>query len=163
LTAAHCTTNLPDQYTLYKVRVGEWDTRENPDCFYDENGYGDCNEPHQDIVISENIAHPKFVGKPQTHFDIALLRLAKKVKLSETVHPICLPKFEAINQLDLTDKFLDVVGWGRTEDAPASPFKLKVSLKAFANSECSEFYKNFSKTILASQMCVGGVEGSDSW
>jgi len=160
LTAAHCTEELPFDYFLNHVRLGEWDTTKNLDC---ESDGEDCNEPHQDIIISGKIAHPKYVGKPQNHFDIALLRLARKATLSKVLKPICLPVDETLYPQDLAGTQVTAAGWGTTENHVYSPKKMKVNLMVYENRNCSLSYAKYNRTITSNQICSGGINAEDTW
>lgn len=62
------------------MRLGEYNTKTNPDCL-DDNGYADCNEPHQDYGVEEAIAHPGYdVNDIKRYNDIALVRLSRPVR-----------------------------------------------------------------------------------
>ncbi|TDH05204.1 hypothetical protein EPR50_G00139320 [Perca flavescens] len=101
ITAAHCLTH-PDYATrVVFVRVGEHDVNK------DEG-------PERDHVIAEQHIHPLYDAKKSPYNnDIALLKLASPVELSNQRRPICLgPK-------DFTEKLLRdsssslVSGWGQ--------------------------------------------------
>ncbi|XP_037375329.1 complement factor B [Talpa occidentalis] len=84
LTAAHCFT-VEDQKHSIKVNVGG---------------------KRQDLEIEEVLFHPKYningkaaKGIPEFYdYDVALVKLKKKLKYDQTVRPICLPCTEGTNQ-----------------------------------------------------------------
>lgn len=92
LTAAHCfKTPLVDKD--YKVYVGAHDI-EKP--MYME----------QEIVAEKVFMHEKYDPNLTIH-DIAVIRLSKPIKISDTVNVICLPGVEvgkAVNQTVWTSK-----------------------------------------------------------
>jgi hypothetical protein len=47
-------------------------------------------------------------------YDIALLRLAKKIKFNDFVQPICLPLDPSLMEKDYTGHTFDVAGWGNS-------------------------------------------------
>ena len=59
-------------------------------------------------AVAETFVHPGY-KKPSTYNDIALIRLAKKLKLTATIKPACLPQPE-----DRPDqiKSFEATGWG---------------------------------------------------
>ncbi len=61
------------------------------------------------VKIVEYIPHPDYV-KPLTYNDLALLRLERKVNLSRSVLPACLPQpsFRLESRIDL-----GTTGWGQ--------------------------------------------------
>jgi secreted trypsin-like serine protease len=140
--------------TLTGVRLGEWDSSNNPDCIDEE-----CAESSIDFKVESITMHENY--DPGTeHNDIALVRLAKEVKFSTYVKPLCLPLEESLRDFDYTDKVLTAVGWGDTsENGEASDIKLKVKLTGVSNEACSLVYSD----IVDAQLCAGGVEGEDTW
>lgn len=67
-------------HKLYRisVRLGEWDLNRHIDCDLDL-----CAPPAQDIIIQEKIAHENYIPQLRSqYYDIALLRLARKVEYS---------------------------------------------------------------------------------
>lgn len=70
-----------------------------------------CNPPPIDNRVVDKIVYPdyRFATKNQ-HFDIALLRLAKKVEFNEFVKPICLPLEPNLRTKDYTNHKFEVAG-----------------------------------------------------
>jgi hypothetical protein len=97
------------------VRVGEWNTANATDCEYDNEGNEEfCAPPPIDIKVVGQIVHPEFVPKSSTSYhDIALVRLAKRVKFNDYVKPICLPLDAAFETIDYTGYSFEVTGWGK--------------------------------------------------
>ncbi|CAH0728366.1 unnamed protein product, partial [Brenthis ino] len=113
LTAAHCVkgADLPKNWKLSAVRLGEWNVSSEHDCYLDE-----CSPPVMDIPVEEAIAHEGYnpVDGHQQN-DIALLRLEKEVRISDFVKPICLPLSSDVRDKTFDDFTMEVAGWGKTE------------------------------------------------
>lgn len=66
-----------------------------------------------DSNIIEIIVHPKYRRVSTNKYnDIALLQMAKKVKFTDFVSPICLPLDPSLRTLNFTGHTFDVAGWG---------------------------------------------------
>jgi secreted trypsin-like serine protease len=120
-------------------------------------------EPVQDIAIEQKFPHPQYY--PQTanqHNDIALLRLASKVRYTDYIKPICLPRTDALKRKDYVGIPLTVAGWGKTETASASNIKLYVDVDGVGGNQCNQVYRSEGVQIVNSQICAGGVPGKDS-
>ncbi|KAJ8723965.1 hypothetical protein PYW07_007945 [Mythimna separata] len=160
LTAAHCVkgSDLPPNWRLSQVRLGEWNTSSEVDCFHD-----DCSGPVQDIPVEEIIPQEGYVPEDTNqHNDIALLRLAFNAQFNDFVKPICLP----LNS-DLRNSFyegfdMEVAGWGKTETRTESDVKLKVRVPVVNLNNCARVYERVTRQIDTSQICAGGVAGQDS-
>ncbi|EDV42854.1 uncharacterized protein Dana_GF18202 [Drosophila ananassae] len=163
LTAAHCVAAIPSDWQLTGVRLGDWDTRTNPDCTTEFNGREDCNDPYVDIAVSERIPHPQYPGnaRDQLH-DIALLRLRDEVKYSDFISPVCLPSLPSQRDQMFLGRKAVVAGWGRTETNATSSVKLKAELDPVSTRSCNERYASQRRTVTTNQLCAGGVEGVDS-
>ncbi|XP_044077859.1 coagulation factor IXb [Siniperca chuatsi] len=98
ITAAHC---LIETKQGFFVRVGEHDVN------LDEG-------PERDHVVAEQHSHPLYDYKksPYNH-DIALLKLASPVELSNQRRPICLGPKDFIENLLRESSSSLVSGWGR--------------------------------------------------
>ncbi|XP_053691721.1 CLIP domain-containing serine protease B4-like [Sabethes cyaneus] len=158
LTAAHCVSGIPFSWTINAVRLGEWDIQSDPDCLYDDS---DCFEPVQDIQVEKEIVHEDFVNtRLQVQNDIALLRLAKEVRTSQTVQPICLPLNEQFSTRQYEDMKMFVTGWGQTESETNSRYKMVVAVKGVSQQLCRRHY--LTASIDDSQICAGEEMGKDS-
>lgn len=151
LTAAHC-INVGD-WTLFSVRLGEWDVESEVDCTD-----GDCSDPPMDVPIEQKFQHERYsASNPQTHNDIALLRLSRAVKFSYFVKPICLPvepHLRASVMPSYAGHDFDVAGWGKTEYGVKSRYKLAVQVAGQNNAVCTAAYSVYQ--IIDSQVCAGG-------
>ncbi|XP_055541376.1 CLIP domain-containing serine protease B15-like [Wyeomyia smithii] len=157
VTAAHCVKQI-GKLKLIAVRLGEWDITTEIDCKYNTGDERVCNSyPHIDIPIDATIAHPEY---SDTKHDIALLKLANIVTMTDLISPICLPTSAMDENLVVEDETFDVAGWGRTEQVHQSLRKRKASIPGQPLSVCQEKYVNVSLT--ENQLCVGGISGVDS-
>lgn len=160
LTAAHCVkgADLPTTWRLTQVRLGEWNTTSDVDCFHD-----DCSGPVQDIPVEEIIAQENYDPQDsQQHHDIAMLRLAYNAQYNDFVKPICLPMTNELRNSFFEGFDLEVAGWGKTETRTESEVKLKVRVPVVSLNRCAAVYQRVSRTIESTQICAGGVQGQDS-
>lgn len=140
LTAAHCLTR--EQPNV--ARLGQ------------VNLMAAAGEDGQDIAIADIIMHPDYVPSRNYH-DIALLRLASNVSMSENVYPACLrtsvvdvPNEAWVRwwriRADYTNPIcifrLLVTGWGDTsvERRERSNVLLKTNLTAVDLPICNQTY-----------------------
>ncbi|XP_055638364.1 CLIP domain-containing serine protease B4-like isoform X2 [Toxorhynchites rutilus septentrionalis] len=158
VTAAHCIAGIPETWKINAVRLGEWDTQNDPDC--EEDGRI-CYERVQDIDVEKAIVHEHFIDrKTEVHNDIALLHLSRKARYSETVMPICLPLGARFASKSYVLSKMFVSGWGRTETERRSRYKLFVELNGVTLEECRQQYR--MANINDRQICAGGEAGKDS-
>ncbi|KAH0947924.1 hypothetical protein HN011_012040 [Eciton burchellii] len=160
LTAAHCLKgkDLPQNWRLSSVRLGEYDTDTDRDCLSDGNGGETCTDDPITVGVEEQIAHEQY--QPQSReqrYDIALLRLSHNVTFSKYIKPICLPSSSTSLQ-----GMLQVAGWGKTESRSSSNVKLKLSLPLVDQDQCNQVYGNVSVQLGYGQICAGGQRGKDS-
>ncbi|KAL0869170.1 hypothetical protein ABMA27_007457 [Loxostege sticticalis] len=160
LTAAHCVKgeDLPTNWKLSQVRLGEWNTSSAVDCIAE-----DCSGPPQDIPVERIIAHEYYdpADSDQIH-DIALLRLEHNALFNDFVKPICLPTLNEFKLNSLDGYNMEVAGWGKTESRSESDVKLKVSVPVVSNPKCESVFSRVNRRITNKQMCAGGKEGQDS-
>lgn len=119
-----------------------------------------CNDPYRDIGVEEVIIHEQY--SPQSfnqHNDIALIRMSQKVVFTDFIKPICL-------QVDSTPSYVGqavtVAGFGKTESAVSSNFKLKVSLNIVENEKCNQLFRLEGRRLHEKQFCAGGQKNIDS-
>ncbi|XP_059053397.1 CLIP domain-containing serine protease HP8-like isoform X2 [Achroia grisella] len=160
MTAAHCVKgdDLPTNWRLSQVRLGEWNTSSSVDCVGD-----DCSGPVQDISIEQTIAHEGYdpSDKDQQN-DIALLRLSRNAQFNDFVKPICLPISNELRHSGFVGYDMEVAGWGKTESRSESDVKLKVRVPVVSTNDCARVFSRVSREITNNQMCAGGVSGQDS-
>lgn len=160
LTAAHCIRNIPSSWTLTAVRLGEWDLASDTDCMtlLDETI---CADPVQDIALDKIIVHPDYLTTgTQVRNDIAQIRLAQEAVVNDYVFPICLPLDTASRTVSYDGKRLVVAGWGQTEEALQSQYKLFVGVNGVPERTCQQQYPQAN--IDQTQLCAGGETGKDS-
>jgi len=150
LTAAHCVHNT--RTSDMKVRLGEWNVREQSEKY-----------PHEDYSIEKVDKHPDY--KPATfQNDLAVVRLSKDVIYKEHIIPVCLPDFE---EKFVGDKAI-VIGWGRTAHGNiATPSKLQeVEVEVISADTCQKWFRsnNRRENIYEKEFLCAGYEsgGRDS-
>jgi len=150
LTAAHCvhSTAISDM----KVRLGEWNVREQSEKY-----------PHEDYDVEKKYEHPDY--KPATfQNDLAVIRLSKDVNYKEHIIPVCLPDDKEV----FVGHKAVVIGWGRTaHGAISTPSRLQeVEVEVITSDTCQEWFKsnNRKETIYKNEFLCAGYEtgGRDS-
>lgn len=159
ITAAHCTDDPP---SITYVRLGEHNTRTNPDC-EKQGGSAVCAPPVQDIPVAKVIRHELYSGDRHMTNDIALLKLQSPPVLNQYVQPVCLP-FGVGMTKDFEGEDATVAGWGKTENHRIASVLLAVTQKVTSTQLCKEEYARNEVNIddTQGQMCVGGKVGKDS-
>ncbi|CAH1173515.1 unnamed protein product [Phaedon cochleariae] len=158
LTAAHCVDRRVLQsrrMQLYRVLLGEYDTRNVTDCIYTPSG-ANCADPPIYFGIESVFQHERFDNVNGVE-DIALIRLNSDVTFTDYIKPICLPTGDF--NIKLNDS-LTVVGWGRTSstDRP-SPVLMKARLPHVPKSACDRYG---STALSSAQLCAGLGNGVDT-
>ncbi|XP_017084141.1 spaetzle-processing enzyme [Drosophila eugracilis] len=165
LTAGHCLASRALDNAgavLHSVRLGEWDTRTDPDCATQINGNRICAPKHIDIEVEKGIIHEQFSpNSVDQKNDIALVRLKKSVSYTDYVRPICLPNADLIRN-NFVDYGMDVAGWGLTENMEPSQIKLKITVNVWNLTRCQEKYNTYKVKLDDTQMCAGGQSGVDT-
>ncbi|XP_017022250.1 mast cell protease 1A-like [Drosophila kikkawai] len=132
LSAAHCRFSTSTTITLGAF---DW-TKPGPNS----------------ITVPANlqIRHPYYVNRDITFKnDIALYRLARAVRYTELIRPICLPT--NFNPLD-NITHLTASGWGKTEFGHMSNVLMTTTLEQHDRTKCSN---TFIGTVDMSQICAG--------
>ncbi|KAJ4439925.1 hypothetical protein ANN_08056 [Periplaneta americana] len=134
LTAAHCLQGTPKQYV---VVLGAHN-------LHDEIG---------DVyMVSDILVHELY--KPY-HHDIALMKLARKIRFSDVVRAGCLPK---IWRNSYAGEMGVVIGWGQVGESEASSSTLqKVGVPIIPTQECMKYYK--ADEVSNHMVCAGYPEG----
>jgi secreted trypsin-like serine protease len=146
MTAAHCVASASE--SSMRVRLGDWNVREQSEKF-----------PHEDYEIERKEIHPDY--KPATfQNDIALVRLKKEVIYKEHIIPVCLPDFKE----NFVGKTAAVVGWGRSAHGQiVTPSVLQeVEVQVINSEKCQEWFKsNNRKEVIYKKefLCAGWESG----
>ncbi|KAJ8925924.1 hypothetical protein NQ315_009776 [Exocentrus adspersus] len=164
MTAAHCLKGkfIPRSWKVVSVRLGEHDRNNATDC--SNLGYRTvCAPPPLNIPIEERIAHEDYDPEDANQYhDIALLRLARDVKFTGSVQPVCLPTTKLEQEKNLIGEKLTVAGWGQTENKSESAVKLKLDVPVKDNEVCNRAYRIVDIALKPGQICAGGEKGKDS-
>lgn len=161
VTAAHCVEDHPHMKP-FSVRLGEWDIDKERDC----DGEGDdemCTDAPVDVDIEKIILHENY--DPQdtsSHNDIALIRLARDVRVTSFVSPVCLPITDNLRTRDIVGTKAYAAGWGRTESGSNSNVKLKVELEVKDRRSCGNAYRSTGIVLRDTQLCAGGMRNQDT-
>ncbi|XP_043653617.1 spaetzle-processing enzyme-like [Drosophila teissieri] len=153
VTAAHCVVkgkSVNKDLVLRRVRLGEHDTKANPDC----DLTGKCSAPFVEIDVESFNVHEAYSNTSMFESDIALIRLKVPVRYSTEVQPICLPK----DPIPLYNKPLEIAGWGKTENGSRSQDLLRNTI--FENRYYCQ--KQISIFRGDTQICAGGFSGEDA-
>jgi len=135
LTAAHCISSG----WSYTVQAGMHAT-------YLHSSY------IQTMDVEKAIIHPEYEHKNYMKFDIALLKLKKKLKFTKAVQPICLP---SEGDQDYTGKNFLVVGWGNTGWKGKPSNVLKQAIVPYVTmTECKT--KTIGDWVNTDHICAGG-------
>ncbi|XP_043644645.1 CLIP domain-containing serine protease B15-like [Drosophila teissieri] len=137
LTSATCVTSSPKQVVL-----GEYDRN----CTT-----ADCMSSRQVIDISQRFSHDEFDMQSVGKYDIGLIRLARKVLISDYIRPICLSVDLRVGR---GARSFTATGWGRTHSSDTSNILQKVTLRKLNRRSCTGM---FWMKLDASQLCVGGL------
>lgn len=144
------------------VRLGEWDTDTPIDNDTSRVNSFVVGDPPVDVEIETVIKHHNY-GYDGKKYDIALLRLARDVKYSKFIKPICLPSKPTSrlrNRFKLTVTGLIFIynmrglmfqrlfsGWGKTEGGHPSDKKLKVDIDYVDKNSCNSKFSKSTITI----------------
>jgi len=159
LTAAHCVTQLPEEFTVSTIRLGEHDLNKTRDC----QGVAQiCADPPLDIDIEEVVPHDNYSTPIRFRNDIALIRLARPVNFTEFVGPVCLPLDEDRNAT-FEEHRLTVLGFGLTSARGERSTKLlEVAVPVVPLERCQPIFRRQGADIGPTQLCAGGERLQDS-
>jgi len=156
LTAAHCVTDLPPNYVLDHIKLGDWDKTTDPDCTI-KRGQDICAPPATVRRVAKTTIHPQYDHHPaHPIYDVAIIHLDQPVQFGPFIQPICLPEANEPVQDSAT-----VVGFGRTETGLRSDVALKVKLPRVDFDTCNQAFGGGLRDPQV-QLCYGGEKGRDS-
>uniref|UniRef100_A0A671SJ66 Granzyme B-like n=1 Tax=Sinocyclocheilus anshuiensis TaxID=1608454 RepID=A0A671SJ66_9TELE len=136
LTAAHC----QKKNEILTAVVGAHDLKNK-------------NEGSVRIRVKSYHQHPDYSSDTRLN-DIMLLRLEKKVKLSQNVEPISLMK----NKKDIkSGTACSVAGWGKLQPkGSASDRLMEANVAIMKSTQCKNKWKGSEKYSVSKMMCVFG-------
>uniref|UniRef100_A0A182NC16 CLIP domain-containing serine protease n=1 Tax=Anopheles dirus TaxID=7168 RepID=A0A182NC16_9DIPT len=159
ITAAHCTVDKPNWKLLY-ARFNEFNASSTDNCTILDDNSEFCRV---DYEVEAIIPHPEYdknnVSRPN---DICILRLATDVEFTDELRPICLPLELEVQKLPIINETFTVTGWGETENKRPSDIQLHVDLPGLDNEACNSVYVVANVTLTDRQLCIGGLNGTDS-
>lgn len=159
LTAAHCVIGRIQREVgpLNSVLLGEHDTRSSVDCAGNV-----CAPEAQRVGVEETRVHELYKnGAPNQVHDLALVRLERSVRYSDSVRPICLPSVVAPEMRRAGQQYT-VVGWGRTLQSKTSPVKQKLVVGYVEPAQCQAKFAERKVSIAPTQLCLGAKYAQDS-
>jgi len=143
VTAGHCFAGAT-QVDKYAVKLGVFNKSKD-------------DEPGELVLgLKEIHVHPKYNASTIT-YDFTLLRLAKPVKFTDHISPICLPKKDQ-EDLPAPNTDLFVTGWGATrQGGPDSPTLKQVMVPLVDTDGCKASYPG--QIYEDCMFCAGLKEG----
>ncbi|XP_059476841.1 CLIP domain-containing serine protease HP8-like [Neocloeon triangulifer] len=158
LTAGQCIR--PE---LTHVRLGEYNTNTDPDCF----GLDECADLVSVIQVEEKIRHERY-DKPYSQNDVGLIRLKRPLSahFSSYIKPVCIPlkpEVDVVNDVHRTK--LITVGWGLSHSVskPIHQILKEAQLPLVKNKDCGNMQVlALHKNIADTQLCAGSSEDSST-
>ncbi|XP_054988063.1 mast cell protease 8-like [Sorex araneus] len=120
------------------------------------NNIGNIKNCLRKISVKETFPHEGY-NKDTHSNDIMLLKLDKKVRLTNKINLLKLP--DPQTRLE-PGQWCSVAGWGRTTHREKFSNKLmEVELRVQKEERCKRFYENYNPTT---QLCAGDKKGKNS-
>ncbi|XP_030369256.1 serine protease 7 [Scaptodrosophila lebanonensis] len=101
------------------------------------------------------------MDSPNQVHDIALIRMERNVRYSDSIRPICLPSVAGPEPRRAGQQYT-VVGFGRTLQTKESPVKQKLTVAYVEPAQCQRKFAERKIQIAPTQICLGGKFGQDS-
>ncbi|KAI9548220.1 hypothetical protein NQZ68_010439 [Dissostichus eleginoides] len=152
ITAAHCLLPAEISKSGFFVRVGEHDVEK------DEG-------PERDHLVAEQHIHPLYNDKKSKfNHDIALLKLASPVELSNERRPICFGPKDFIENLLRDSSSSTVSGWGRLRFQGLEATRLqKLEVPYVDRTLCKQSSRDHATVVTRYMFCAGyPIEMKDS-
>ncbi|XP_073441174.1 mannan-binding lectin serine protease 2 isoform X2 [Dendrobates tinctorius] len=120
-------------------------------------------DPNAYIATPNSVfIHPHYKDDDSFNNDIALIKVQKKVPLSENIFAICLPSKDERFRVSHTGeghKTGDVAGWGKTESSRASRLLRYVDVDIIDQAKCKEAYLKKNGVVTDNMFCAGKEDG----
>ncbi len=87
-----------------------------------------------DVAVSAVLRHPKY-HRGQAYYDVALLRLERKIEYSDYIVPVCLPELPSPYANTHQGKLVTLTGWGKAErnSAISNSYLQRIHLGIFSH------------------------------
>jgi len=157
LTASHCVVNQyagpPTQLLLGDITLSK-----------------KTSNTREIIGVSKVFVHPLY-QPPLTYHDIALIKMSRKVNITKSIMPACLPQAKDDLLRKVNSKNFTAAGFGITGAGEVQSDTLQVvNLNGYSWDACNAFYKEISTSnikfpngITRTQVCAGdGVGHKDT-
>ncbi|XP_076017496.1 coagulation factor IX-like [Genypterus blacodes] len=141
ITAAHCLTPLRIVVSGFFVRIGDHDKMQQENT-------------ERDYMVAEQLIHPFYdASKSEYNHDIALLKLAAPVEMSNKRRPICLGPKDFTENLLRDSRSSIVSGWGKMSFTGPQASKLqKLAVPYIDRTKCKA---SSSHHITRFMFCAG--------
>ena len=143
VTAAHCVLKARTKIKHEGIRVylGTYDVKQQSH-----------SRPEMQVIPVSEVHYHEDFGWTVYDSDIAVLKLERKVQITSSVHPVCLPKSRRRKQLLRAGNMGVMVGWGSEEN----PYYLRqIPLPVVDHSTCQKSYSRKGWKVTKNMLCAG--------